>query len=128
MSDDNGDLTRKDNAVVTEEGPSGMPSRATVPEADKESAKVSGARGVLQDHPWKIEVILLAALLAAGYFIRNAFRYENTDDAQVDGHIIPLSARINGYVLEIPVIVGKLVRAGDVVVTIDPTEFDLAMH
>jgi len=96
MSDDNGDLTRKDNAVVTEEVPSGMQSRVAVPDADKESTKVSGARGVLQNHPWKIAVILLAVLLAAGYFIRNAFRYENTDDAQVDGHIMPLSARING--------------------------------
>src|SRR6266404_2511500 len=128
MSDDNGDLTRKDNAVVTEEVPSGMPSRATVPAADKEIAKVSGARGVLQNHPWKIAVILLAVLLAAGYFIRNAFRYENTDDAQVDGHIMPLSARINGYVLEIPVIEGQLVRAGEVVVTIDPKDFEIAMR
>jgi membrane fusion protein (multidrug efflux system) len=128
MSENNGDLTGKDSAVVTEEGPSGMPSRVAVPDADNESTKVSGARGVLQNHPWKIAVILLAVLLAAGYFIRNAFRYENTDDAQVDGHIMPLSARINGYVLEIPVIEGQLVRAGEVVVTIDPKDFEIAMH
>src|ERR1700730_490808 len=129
MAENNGDLTRKDNAVVTEEErPSGMQSRVAVPDADKESTKV-GPRGILQDHPWRIAVILLlAVLLAAGYFIRNAFRYENTDDAQVDGHIMPLSARINGYVLEIPVIEGQLVHAGDVIVTIDPSDFEIAMH
>jgi len=67
-------------------------------------------------------------LLGAGYFIRSAFRYEDTDDAQVDGHIMPLSARINGYVLEVPVIEGQLAHAGDVLVTIDPTDFEIAMH
>ena len=129
---DNGDLARKDNPVVTEEEvPSGMQSKAAVPEADKEGAKVSGARGVLQDHPGKVLaalIVLLAVVLGTGYFIRNTFLFEGTDDAQVDGHIMPLSARINGYVLEVPVIEGQLVHAGDVVVTIDPKDFETAMH
>jgi len=129
---DNGDLARKDNPVVTEEEvPSGMQSKAAVPEADKEGAKVSGARGVLQDHPGKVLAaltVLLAVVLGTGYFIRNTFLFEGTDDAQVDGHIMPLSARINGYVLEVPVIEGQLVHAGDVVVTIDPKDFETAMH
>src|SRR5258706_14487352 len=102
MSDDNGDLTGKDSAVVTEEGPSGMPSRATVPAADKEIAKVSGARGVLQNHPWKIAVILLAVLLAAGDFIFNGFRYENKNEAQMGCDIIALSQAVNRNGVEIP--------------------------
>src|SRR5260370_34583333 len=104
MSDHNGDLTRKDNAVVTEEGPSGTPSRATVPDADKEIAKVSGARGVLQDHPWKIAVILLAVLIAAGGFICNAFRYEKTNDDQRVDDIHPRTARVTPDEREIPAI------------------------
>ena len=39
--------------------------------------------------------------VAAGYFAWNAFRYEDTDDAQVDGHVMPLSARINGHIKEV---------------------------
>lgn len=39
--------------------------------------------------------------IVAGYFVWNAFRYEDTDDAQVDGHIMPLSARINRQVLKV---------------------------
>jgi hypothetical protein len=41
--------------------------------------------------------------------------YEVTDDAQIDGHIMPLSARVTGQVEKIDVIEGQLVHAGDVV-------------
>ena len=129
MSGNNGDSIRQHTTVMTDEGgPSEVRSEVAVPDPEKGGTKVSGARRVLQDHPRKILAILLAVLLGAGYFIRSAFRYEDTDDAQVDGHIMPLSARINGYVLEVPVIEGQLVHAGDVLVTIDPQDFEIAMH
>jgi membrane fusion protein (multidrug efflux system) len=70
-----------------------------------------------------------AALLiavAAGYFIRNAFLYEDTDDAQVDGHVMPLSAKISGQIKEVHVIEGQLVHANDVLVTIDPEDYKIA--
>jgi membrane fusion protein (multidrug efflux system) len=66
-------------------------------------------------------------LLATAYFIRSALLFEDTDNAQVDGHIMPMSARINGYVLEVRVIEGQLVHAGDVLVLIDPKDFRIAM-
>src|SRR6267154_572758 len=129
MSGNNGDSIRQHTTVMTDEGrPCEVRSEVAVPDPEKGGTKVSGARRVLQDHPRKILAILLAVLLGAGYFIRSAFRYGDTDDAQVDGHIMPLSARINGYVLEVPVIEGQLVHAGDVLVTIDPTDFEIAMH
>jgi membrane fusion protein (multidrug efflux system) len=56
----------------------------------------------------------------------NAFRYEDTDDAQVDGHVIPLSARIDGHIKDVYVIEGQLVRAGDVLATIDPEDYQVA--
>jgi membrane fusion protein (multidrug efflux system) len=98
-----------------------------VPKADEEGAKVNRVRGLLQEHPWKILAILLAVLLGAGYVIRSAFLYEDTDDAQVDGHIMPMSARINGYVLEVPVIQGQLVHAGDLLARIDPKDYKIAV-
>ena len=60
--------------------------------------------------------ILLA--IAGGYFARNAFRYEHTDDAQAHAHVMPLGARINGYVNDVFVSEGQLVRAGKALVTI----------
>jgi membrane fusion protein, multidrug efflux system len=68
--------------------------------------------------------ILIAAV--AAYFVRNAFLYEDTDDAQVDGHIMSLSARINGQVEKVNVIEGQVVHGGDVLVVIDSKDYKVA--
>ena len=76
----------------------------------------------------RILVISAAVLvtIAVCYFAWNAFRYEDTDDAQVDGHVMPLSARISGHVKEVHVVEGQLVHAGDVLVTIDAEDYQIA--
>src|SRR4029077_12003147 len=61
------------------------------------------------------------------YFAWNAFRYEDTDDAQIDGHIMPLSSRINGQVLKVNFVEGQLVHEGDVLVIIDPEDYKIAV-
>jgi membrane fusion protein, multidrug efflux system len=73
-----------------------------------------------------ISIGIVIVAIVSGYFIRNAFLYEDTDDAQVDGHVMPLSARISGQVLEVHVIEGQLVHAGDVLVVIDPKDYKIA--
>jgi membrane fusion protein (multidrug efflux system) len=128
MPDNNGDSSNKHMAVATEESTSPEARfEAVAPKADeKEGKKGSRARAVLKNHPRLILVILLAVLLGVGYVVRSAFLDEDTDDAQINGHIMPLSARINGYVMEVPVIEGQLVHAGDVLVTIDPKDYKIA--
>ena len=65
--------------------------------------------------------------VALGYFIHKAFLYEDTDDAQVEGHVMPLSSRINGQLLQVNVVQGQLVHAGDVLVFIDPKDYKVAV-
>ena len=76
-------------------------------------------------------VVLFAIflLVAAGaYYAWKYFStYESTDDAQVDGHINAISARINGYVSEVLVEDEQYVKAGDVLVRIDPKDFAVAL-
>jgi membrane fusion protein (multidrug efflux system) len=65
---------------------------------------------------------LIAALIVFG--IWSHFRYRvSTDDAQVDGHIVPISAKISGSILEVLVKDNQQVKAGDVVVRIDPRDY-----
>jgi membrane fusion protein (multidrug efflux system) len=132
MPDYNGDSSRKHSAVVTGESSStGEQSEVPVSDPEGGGTKVSRARRALQDNPWKALgglIILLVVVLGALHFIRNAFLFESTDDAQVDGHIMPLSARISGYVLEVPVMEGQLVHAGDVLVTIDPQDYKVSVN
>jgi membrane fusion protein (multidrug efflux system) len=73
-------------------------------------------------------LLLTIVVVGSGLFLWNSLAWESTDDAQVNGHIMPLSARINGYVLEVPVIEGQLVHAGDVLVTIDPKDYKIALE
>jgi membrane fusion protein (multidrug efflux system) len=81
-------------------------------------------------HRSKVRAALLASLavlIGGGYFIWNAFHYEDTDDAQVDGHVMPLSARITGQTQEVTFVEGQLVHAGDVLVRIDPVDYRVAV-
>lgn len=77
----------------------------------------------------KMLVATAAALLLAvvgAWFLHNAWLHEDTDDAQVEGHIMPLSARINGHVQQVNVIEGQMVKAGDVLVVIDASDYKVA--
>ena len=42
---------------------------------------------------------LILVILVAGYFWLHGRNRESTDDAQVDGHIAPISAKVSGSVL-----------------------------
>jgi membrane fusion protein (multidrug efflux system) len=77
-------------------------------------------------------LILLLAILAvvatAGVYAWRYFgTYEDTDDAQVDGHIDAISTRINGNVIEVLAEDEQYVKAGDVLVRIDPKDYEVAL-
>src|ERR1700729_3722115 len=101
-------------------------------ELPDDNQKKQGLRRIFREHPRgsrAAAVLLLAGVIVGGgLFLRNSLAWESTDDAQVDGHIMPLSARIGGYVLEVPVIEGQLVHAGDVLVTIDPQDYKISVN
>jgi membrane fusion protein (multidrug efflux system) len=67
-------------------------------------------------------------LIIAGIFVWNYFAmWESTDDAQVDGHINALSARVGGYVIKVNVNDNQAVEAGTVLVEIDPKDYQVAV-
>ena len=73
--------------------------------------------------------ILGAVLLAVvGFFLWRYFSsYESTDDAQIDGHVNSISARVSGHVLKLNIQDNQFVRAGTVLVEIDPTDYQVAV-
>jgi len=101
-------------------------------ELPDDNQKKQGLRRIVHEYPRggraAVLVLLAVVIIGAGLFVRNSLAWESTDDAQVNGHIMPLSARINGYVLEVPVIEGQLVHAGDVLVAIDPKDYKIAVE
>jgi membrane fusion protein (multidrug efflux system) len=75
-----------------------------------------------------IIIIAVAVAIAAGLLLwRYLSSYESTDDAQVDVHLYPVSARISGYVVKVNVGDNQWVEKGDVLVEIDPTDYQVAV-
>jgi membrane fusion protein, multidrug efflux system len=74
-------------------------------------------------------LIALVILLAiGGYFLwKYLSSYESTDDAQIDGHVNAISARISGHLSEVLVQDSQIVKAGDVLVKIDPRDYEVAL-
>jgi membrane fusion protein (multidrug efflux system) len=52
---------------------------------------------------------------------------ESTDDAQVSGHVSPVAARVAGTVQTVAVNDNQAVKAGDVLVEIDPHDYQIAL-
>ena len=72
-------------------------------------------------------VIAVVVLLVVGFFAYRYFTsYESTDDAQVDGHINSISARVSGHVVKLNVQDNQYVTAGTVLVEIDPADYQIA--
>ena len=72
-------------------------------------------------------VIAIIVLLVIGFFAYRYFTsYESTDDAQIDGHINSVSARVSGHVIKLNVQDNQYVQAGTALVEIDPADYQLA--
>ena len=78
-----------------------------------------------------MRVVLIVGLIALGivgvFLYRYFASYESTDDAQVDGHLMPISARVSGYVTKVNVDDNQYVTAGTVLVEIDPKDYQVAL-
>ncbi len=87
-------------------------------------------RSYVREHP-RVKWVLLAvlvALAAAGIWAWEYYSIrETTDDAQIDGHINPISARVGGTVIAVNVDDNQVVHAGDVLVQIDPRDYQVAV-
>ena len=108
----------------------------STPEVSRASETRSAApppekRGFFEERPHArfILIALLLVLIVGGFFgWRYLESYENTDDAAIDGHLMPLSARISGYVSSVNVTDNQYVTAGTVLVEIDPKDYQLALE
>lgn len=77
---------------------------------------------------FRIAVIIgVVVLLVVAFFVyRYISSYEDTDDAEIDGHINSISARISGHVIRLDIVDNQYVQAGALLVEIDPTDYQVA--
>ena len=94
------------------------------PEKDESTEPVqpqSRRRGII------IVVVVILVLVAVGLWWRSTFS-EDTDDAQINGHLIQISSRVGGQVLKVDVDENQLVKAGDEIAELDPRDYQVAVE
>ena len=102
-----------------------------VDEVDQEHSETKPEKA---EHPpaapskrkYVLPIIAIVVLIALAWGVKSylyARVHESTDDAQVDGHIIPVLAKVGGYVNSVRVQDNDSVHAGDTLATIDDAEY-----
>ena len=97
------------------------PASGEQPEQKAPEAPKKSRRGI-------IIVVILVLAVAAGLFYWHSTYYEDTDDAQVTGHLIQISSRINGQVIKVNVDENQFVAKGTVIAEIDPADYKVAVE
>jgi membrane fusion protein, multidrug efflux system len=114
----NGTDVEREHATMSE------PSRADGPA--EQAIRRGGATG------GRRRTLMLIAGLVLVVGIAVAWRYYggrvSTDDAQVDGHIVPIAPRVGGTVLSVGVQDNQDVAAGTVLAEIDPRDYRIALQ
>ena len=107
----------------------GRPGGAPVPVSEPRTpaataaapAKPKGRRRIIA-----LAVLLVLAVVGAIYY-QHARQFQETDDAQIDGNITNLGPRVTGTVTTVNVRENQSVKAGDVLLEIDPTDLQVAV-
>ena len=99
--------------------------RATGQQPRDESTEVTPPstrrRGII------IAVVVVLVLVGLGFWWHSTY-YEDTDDAQINGHLIQISARISGQVIKVNVDENQQVPAGTLIAELDPRDYEVAVE
>ncbi|MGA2334567.1 MAG: HlyD family secretion protein [Terriglobales bacterium] len=117
------------SSVVAEPKPQ-PEARAPQSAASLDSEARYQRRKEILNHPrtrWGFILAGLVIVIGVFFLWRYLASYESTDDAQIDGHVNSVSARISGYVLKLNVEDNQYVEKGTVLVEIDPADLEGAV-
>ncbi|HEX4046722.1 MAG TPA: HlyD family secretion protein [Elusimicrobiota bacterium] len=98
--------------TLEEEGAAARPSRSAAVEPWK----------------WAAGAAALAAVLGISLYFLLRAPTEYTDDAYIDAHVVPVGARVAGYVKDVLVDDNQIVKAGDLLAELDPHDFQARLN
>lgn len=82
-------------------------------------------------HPkakWIIGVVALVLMILGGLWWFYTRGRESTDDAQIEGDVVPVAARVAGWVTSVKVDDNQKVQPGQVLVQLDPRDYQVALE
>jgi membrane fusion protein (multidrug efflux system) len=101
-------------------------SETQMGDQEKKNGGESFSRGKIR---WLAALAVVAVLAGGIYFwIIYSSDHVTTDDAQVDGHIVPVASKVYGTVSEVLVDDNQAVQAGDVIIKIDERDYKIKVE
>jgi membrane fusion protein (multidrug efflux system) len=95
----------------------------------KPEASANGADKPKQERSWIrmaiFGVLLVIGVIWGGSKLLRSFSYEETDNAQIVGDIYPVIPRVPGKVVEVLAEDNQIVKKGDVLIRIDPSDYQI---
>ena len=74
-----------------------------------------------------VSVVVLLLLTGVLLWWLHARNFESTDDAQIDGHLHPIAARVEGTVMTVTAENNQPVKQGDLLVELDPRDYAVSL-
>ena len=71
--------------------------------------------------------LLVITVVAIFYYLRFIAPYEDTDDAFIDGYVPLIAPRVSGPITQLLITDNQEVKAGDLLVEIDPRDYDASL-
>jgi membrane fusion protein, multidrug efflux system len=72
-------------------------------------------------------LVLIVLAIGGLFYWFHARQFESTDDAQVDAHLNPISARVDGTITKVYVDDNQAVKAGDPLIDLDSRDYQAAL-
>jgi membrane fusion protein (multidrug efflux system) len=120
--------TRTRQAKSVANGAPGTPTPPTDAQNDvAEEADAAKPKPMATRTKLIIAIVAFVAVAAGLIYYIHSRGYEDTDDAEIDGNMSSISARVPGTVRAVYVIENQSVKVGDPLVDLDPADLDVAV-
>jgi membrane fusion protein (multidrug efflux system) len=98
--------------------------------APERSAQAKEPARPFYRRPVAIVALVVVVLLCVGgiFYWLDARNFQDTDDAFIDGHVVPITPQVSALVSAIHIDDNQFVHKGDLLVELDPTDFQVALQ
>lgn len=125
-------LNQKNSLTFQKVAPGALPNNRVVLEPDETQPARPSEPGSPKKSNYRRHIYLGVAALAvsaatAAYYFIYVAPYESTDDAFIEAHVTPIAPQVPGRVVGLLVQDNQQVKAGDVLVQIDPNDYQVKL-
>jgi membrane fusion protein (multidrug efflux system) len=119
---------RPDNGAIRRESDTTMaknePDRAGSSGPDEKSVRAHGSANG-RAKIWIVSAVAVLLAVWGGHWLYQRWTHVYIDDARIDGEVITISSRVSGWLTELPVIEGDVVKKGQLLAHVDDRDSQL---